>query len=263
MRHHPHGLEPGDVGLDYKVMLYTIGLSFAAEMGMKGAHERTIGRLTAWLRGPKRTPEDEFALAMADDYAAFLRQTPWFEYPFASKLWQFWTRTPVSLRNPIRSLERRISLSGELAVKIVYAKLIGFGAAATPVPLTNRSVDQGPRRVRRRGGRGHHADRHAGGWRQRDRDAALPRLHRHPAEAGAARPRCGRDRRQRRRLGHAARARGSFRPSISADRSFFPFPCSRSPVGAASASTLGYRELMGMIRRLRGTNIELEHVYDY
>ena len=57
-------------------MLYTIGLSFAAEMGLKGLYELTIGRFTAWFRGPKRTPEDEFALAVAEDYAAFLRQTP-------------------------------------------------------------------------------------------------------------------------------------------------------------------------------------------
>ena len=72
----------GTISLDYKVMLYTIGLSFAAEMGLKGLYELTIGRFTAWFRGPKRTPEDEFALAVAEDYAAFLRQTPWYEYPF-------------------------------------------------------------------------------------------------------------------------------------------------------------------------------------
>ena len=50
-------------------MLYIIGISFAAEMGIKGFYEETVGRVTAWLRGPERTPEDEFALKVADEYA--------------------------------------------------------------------------------------------------------------------------------------------------------------------------------------------------
>lgn len=133
----------GTISLDYKVMLYTIGLSFAAEMGIKGIYEGTIGRFTAWLRGPRRPPEDEFALALADDYAAFLRQTPWYEYPFATKLVQFWTTTPVTLRSPLRSMERRVGLSLEYGTKAVYAKVIGLGAAATPAPLTIRSVVKG------------------------------------------------------------------------------------------------------------------------
>ena len=133
----------GTVSLEYKVMLYTIGVSFAAEMGLKGLYERTVGRVTTWIRGPRPTPEDEFALAVAEDYAAFLRQTPWYEYPFGSKLVQFWTNTRVTLRNPIRSLERRISLSLEYGVKAIYARLIGFGAGAAPAPIRIRSVIRG------------------------------------------------------------------------------------------------------------------------
>jgi hypothetical protein len=133
----------GEVSLEYKVMLYTIGLSFAAEMGLKGLYELTIGRFTAWFRGPKRTPEDEFALAVAEDYAAFLRQTPWYEYPFGAKLAQFWTETPMAYGSAVRKLERRIGLSLEYGGKAVYAKLIGLGAAASPAPLTIRSVVKG------------------------------------------------------------------------------------------------------------------------
>lgn len=132
----------GPISLEYKATLYTIGISFAAEMGIKGAHERTIGRLTAWLRGPTRTPEDTFALAVAvaEDYAKFLRQTPWYEYPFGTKLGQFWRQTPFTFSSTVRSVERRAALTLEYGFKAVYAKLIGFGAGALPAELRIRSV---------------------------------------------------------------------------------------------------------------------------
>lgn len=134
----------GSIAFDYKLMLYTIGVSFAAEMGIKGAWELTIGRVTAWLRGPQRTPEDEFALKVADEYAAFLRQTPWFEFPFATRLWQFWTRTPLWGGNVVRKVERRVCLTLEYGAKAVYAKLIAIGAGASgPVALRIRSVVSG------------------------------------------------------------------------------------------------------------------------
>jgi hypothetical protein len=131
----------GSIAFDYKLMLYTIGISFAAEMGIKGAYERTIGRATAWIRGPQRTPEDEFALAVAEEYATFLRQTPWFEFPFVARLWQFWTRTPLWGGNIIRKIERRICLTLEYGGKAIYARLIALGAAASgPVALRLRSI---------------------------------------------------------------------------------------------------------------------------
>jgi hypothetical protein len=130
----------GPISLEYKVTLYTIGVSFAAEMGIKGAYERTIGRLTAWQRGETRTPEDMFALAVADDYAKFLRQTPWYEYPFGPKLLAFWRETPFTFASPLRSIERRFALTLEYCSKAFYAKLIGFGAGAIPAQLTIRSV---------------------------------------------------------------------------------------------------------------------------
>jgi hypothetical protein len=134
----------GSIAFDYKLMLYTIGVSFAAEMGIKGAYELTMGRITAWLRGPQRTPEDDFALAVADEYAAFLKQTPWFEFPFGARLWQLWTRTPLWGGNIVRKIERRNSLTLEYAGKAVYARLIAMGAGASgPVALRLRSVVTG------------------------------------------------------------------------------------------------------------------------
>jgi hypothetical protein len=72
----------GEATVDQRTTNYIIGLSFTAEMVLIGLYERSIGAATAWARGAQRTAEDEFALAVADDYAAFLQQTPWYRYPF-------------------------------------------------------------------------------------------------------------------------------------------------------------------------------------
>lgn len=133
----------GTISGEYKVMLYTIGLSFAGEMGIKGIYEKTIGRVTAWIARSHKTPEDQFALTVADDYAAFLRQVPWYEYPFGTTLGRFWRETPLLGGNVVRKVERRVALSLEWGIKSVYAKAIAIGAASTPAPLRIRSVVNG------------------------------------------------------------------------------------------------------------------------
>lgn len=130
----------GDVTGDMKTMLYVIGISFTGEMGVKGAYEKTVGKLTEWIRGAKPTPEDLFAHKINDDYAAFLRQTPWYEFPFGKTLARFWRDTSWSTPSYIRSLERRVALSMEYGVKAGYAWLIAQGAALSPAKLTIRSV---------------------------------------------------------------------------------------------------------------------------
>jgi hypothetical protein len=114
---------------DTKIMLYTIGLSFSVEMAIKGAYEETVGRLFAWWRGPDRSAEDQFAVAMAADYAAFLRQTPWYRYPFAAKLGELWA-APIDTAHPVRSIERRAALALEWGAKAGYAWVIGRASAA-------------------------------------------------------------------------------------------------------------------------------------
>jgi hypothetical protein len=130
----------GEIPGEVRVVLYTIGLSFTLEMGAKGLYETTVGRLTAWLRGPERTPEDEFALGVAEDYARFLRQTPWYRYPFFHALTRFWAETPVTGGHVGRKVERRIGLSLEYGAKGVYATLIGLATALDPAPLKIKSV---------------------------------------------------------------------------------------------------------------------------
>ena len=67
-------------------MIYIIGISYSAEYAIKGLYENTIGRVFEWIRGEKRTPQDEYARAVLQDYAAFLYTVPWYKYPFREKL---------------------------------------------------------------------------------------------------------------------------------------------------------------------------------
>lgn len=133
----------GTITGDVRAMLYIIGISFTGEMGIKGLYETTIGRLTAWVRGPQPTPEDDFARVTAERYADFLQQTPWYEFPFGTALAAFWRDTPMLQGSVVRSLERRFSLSAEYGVKAVYAQLMAQAAALSPAVLTIRSVAQG------------------------------------------------------------------------------------------------------------------------
>jgi hypothetical protein len=117
---------------------YIIGFSFTAEMGLMGAYERTIGALTEWTTGGRKTAEDEFNLTLLKEYGAFLYQTPWFRFPFGAKLRQFWRETPFV--PSIRAVERRGSLSLQYAARYAYAALMRFVAGYDPADLTIRSV---------------------------------------------------------------------------------------------------------------------------
>ena len=129
--------------LDEKIMLYVIGLSFTGELALKGAYETTLGHVFAWLRGPERTKEDLFARHVAEDYAGFLQQTPWYEYPFATRIRQLWQEVPYTQSNPLRAGERRVALTMEWAAKAAYARLIRIAAGWAPADLRIGSVVQG------------------------------------------------------------------------------------------------------------------------
>jgi len=108
--------------------IHTIGVSFTLEMALKAAYEETVGRAAAWLRGPEKTPQDETIAATAADYAAFLRQTPWYAYPFTRKARELW-RAPIE--GLARGWERRLGIGAELLGKAAYAKVIEAAVAAT------------------------------------------------------------------------------------------------------------------------------------
>lgn len=138
-----HASAQGEITGDSKAMLYTIGVSFSVEMLVKGAYEQTLGWLTEVISGHAATPEDRFARALADDYAVFLVQSPWYAYPFGEKLRAFWSQVPWTEGNFVRKLERRLSFSLEFGVKALYSKAIAALAGMDPAPRRIRSVLRG------------------------------------------------------------------------------------------------------------------------
>jgi hypothetical protein len=107
----------------------------------KAAYEETMGRATAWLRGPRKTTQDAVIAVVATDYAAFLRQTPWYQYPFNRKAHELWA-APVD--QFVRGWERHLAIGLEFEAKAVYARVIADAVAATaPAQLVIRSVVSG------------------------------------------------------------------------------------------------------------------------
>lgn len=115
---------------EVKTMIYIIGVSYSLEYAIKGLYENTIGRIFEWIRGEHRTPQDDYARAVLQDYAAFLYTVPWYKYPFREKLDGFMaisTPTPSTAR----TIERGFALGSEYLVKIGYAWLIQKGLDAS------------------------------------------------------------------------------------------------------------------------------------
>ena len=115
---------------EVKTMIYIIGVSYSVEYAIKGIYENTIGRVFEWIRGDKPTPQDDYARAVLQDYAAFLYTIPWYKYPFREKLDGLMAiSTPTPSR--ARTLERDFALGSEYFVKIGYAWLIQKGLDAS------------------------------------------------------------------------------------------------------------------------------------
>ena len=138
---------PFDAGVH--LMLGVIGLSFSIEYGVKGAYENTVGVVTEGI-GFYHTEEDVFARKTAREYAAFMHTTPWYEFPFASKLEALWKETPFWGLDAVRKWERRLVLSVEYAMKAVYAGIIRWstGAVYRPEDLVIHAwIDDAPERI--------------------------------------------------------------------------------------------------------------------
>ena len=130
----------GGADWNTRSMIHVIGVSFTAEMALKALYEETIGRATALLRGPVKTPQDKAISRMAVDYSAFLRQTPWYAYPFRRELTALWAE-PAGLS--VRGWERRIGIGTEFLGKTAYARVIARAAATAPAKLEIRSLIKG------------------------------------------------------------------------------------------------------------------------
>jgi len=132
----------GHGGADFETrsMIHVIGVSFTLEMAIKAAYEETIGRATAWWRGGAKTPQDKVIADIAVNYSAFLRQTPWYEYPFTREVKALWAAPTDGF---VRGWERRLGISAEFLAKAAYAKVLAGAAATAPAQLEIRSVVTG------------------------------------------------------------------------------------------------------------------------
>jgi len=113
---------------DAKVMLYTIGLSFSAEMIVKAAYENSLGRLAEWIGG-HRSADDAYNARIWQHYGAFMHETPWYRFPFGRAFTHLWSTESGGAG--FRHWERRFALSLEYGVKAGYAALIGWASGAT------------------------------------------------------------------------------------------------------------------------------------
>ncbi len=123
---------------DTRQMIYTIGVSFTAEMLMKAAYEETLGRVATWLRGPERALLDDVSARQAADYARFLQQVPWYRWDFDRD------RVELSPGEGFRNAERRLALGLEYRAKAGYARVIAAAVAGMePDALRMRVILRG------------------------------------------------------------------------------------------------------------------------
>lgn len=118
----------------YHVMIGVIGVSYTAEYFFKGLYESTVGATTAWLARNEvwsaPTAEDRFIQQVASDYAGFIHATPWYEYPFSSKLSDFWKMEEPPVGSWVRRWERRFEFTIELLLKAAWGWTIKQGTQA-------------------------------------------------------------------------------------------------------------------------------------
>lgn len=135
----------------YHFMIWVIGSSASVEYSIKAWYETIIGRITD--TNEPLTDEDKFNAKFTEQYVAFIKDRPWYEFNFKDQLKELWTIAPFSGDHVIRKLDRRYILTSELVVKYLYGKLIGLGTKqvyeealpTTVVVLNNDSLKYLPR----------------------------------------------------------------------------------------------------------------------
>jgi hypothetical protein len=135
----------------YHFMIWVIGTSASVEYSIKAIYETIIGRITD--TGEPTTDEDTFNAKFTQEYVDFIKDRPWYEFDFKSRLKELYSSTSFWGSNFLRKIERKYILTSELLVKYVYGKLIGLGTKqvydvalpTTAVILDNDSLQNLPR----------------------------------------------------------------------------------------------------------------------
>lgn len=118
---------PAHGGADWtaRQTIHVIGVSFTAEMLLKGLYEESVGRLAHALGG--RGATDDASARVEAEYAAFLRQTPWYRWDFGINA----KEVGMAATDGLRDRERSMALRFEAMVKGRYARLIAAAVEAT------------------------------------------------------------------------------------------------------------------------------------
>ncbi len=118
---------------EYHLMLVVIGTSHTVEHVLQWAYENTIGRLTEATSGLP-VAADRYLAATAAEYAAFLDQVPWYEFPYAETRAGLFDLARPDADDPVRTVERKAAYGLAYSIKQVYADLIRSGLAASSAP---------------------------------------------------------------------------------------------------------------------------------
>ncbi|MER9895366.1 hypothetical protein NKJ40_25375 [Mesorhizobium sp. M0119] len=119
--------------LDNHQMLVVIGTSHTIEHAIQWAYENTVGRITEATAG-KRTAVDIYQAKVAADYAGFLDQVPWYQFPYAEKRAGLFAVQPAADDSAFRTSERKLAFGLADTIKQGYADLIKSALAATTDP---------------------------------------------------------------------------------------------------------------------------------
>jgi hypothetical protein len=243
-----------------KAMIYTIGVSFSAEMLIKSIWENTLGRLFEAISGWSSS-DDRYAARVQVLYGSFMHETPWYRFPFGKAFSGLW-RTRERAQEA-RHWERRIALSLEYGVKAGYAKLIGWasGSALGADETRMRLLVSGEREAIEAAGDGIEIiDERDGAWlievpRYERFTAFVRRLAR--SETGIAEIAGNDD------VFVTFQATAAGQASLPGGVRLVDMRLGDRPGWRRIGVTVKARELLPAVRNLAADQAELEHVYDY
>ena len=118
---------------DKHQMLVVIGTSHTIEHALQWAYENTVGRITEATSG-KRTATDIYQAKVAGEYASFLDQVPWYQFPYADKRAGLFAVQPAPGDSGVRTSERKLAFGLADTIKQACADLITKALAATSGP---------------------------------------------------------------------------------------------------------------------------------
>lgn len=129
---------------DDQLMPLITGTGYTLGYALQWAYENTVGRITEATAG-KRTATDIYQAKAAADYAGFLGQSSWYQFPYAEKRAGLFAVQPSPGDGAVRSGERKLAFGFADTVKQGSAYVIGaLGTPSDPASLDIHVWAKGP-----------------------------------------------------------------------------------------------------------------------